>query len=93
MHKGSRGIEPIVDQVRFIDRLVIFDSHSPRHDAGDEDDHKQAERGEGRVAMTLRYNSAISRRGAPEFCTKQPLEMRGRRESRVPVAPAAARVE
>jgi hypothetical protein len=41
-------IEPIVDPVRFIDRLVTFDSHSPRRDAGDEDDHKQAERGEGR---------------------------------------------
>jgi hypothetical protein len=41
-------IEPIVDPVRSIDRLVSFDSHSPRGDASDEDDHKQAERGEGR---------------------------------------------
>jgi hypothetical protein len=34
--------------VRSIDRLVTFDSHSPRRDAGDEDDHKQAEGGKGR---------------------------------------------
>src|ERR1700722_20924568 len=41
-------IEPIVDPVRSIDRLVTFDPQSPRRDAGDEDDRKQAERGEGR---------------------------------------------
>src|SRR5258708_29004218 len=40
-------IEPIADPVRFIDRLVILDSQSPRRDAGDEDDRKQAERGAG----------------------------------------------
>jgi hypothetical protein len=41
--------------------------------------------------MKVRYNFAISRRGAPEFCLNvPPSEIRGRRESRVPVAPAAA---
>src|ERR1700722_10798985 len=46
------------------------------------------------LAMTVRYDFAFSPRDAPEFCIKvPPSEIRGRRESRVPVAPAAARVE
>jgi hypothetical protein len=39
------------------------------------------------------YNSAFPRRDAPESCKNFcPRKIRGRRESRVPVAPAAARV-
>jgi len=41
-------IEPIVDPVRFIDRLVSFESLSSRRGAGDQYDHKQARRGERR---------------------------------------------
>ena len=41
-------IEPIVDAIRFIDRLVEFDSPSPGRGDGDEDDDKQAKRGEWR---------------------------------------------
>ena len=41
-------VEPIVDAVRFIDRLVEFDSLPPGGGDGDEDDDKQAKRGEWR---------------------------------------------
>src|SRR5208282_2568767 len=37
-----------VDAIRFIDRLVEFDSLPPGRGDGDEDDDKQAKRGEGR---------------------------------------------
>src|SRR5580700_4007794 len=46
-HEGIEDlgqIEPIVDPVCFIDRLVVFDSLPPRRDDGDEDDHKEAKR-------------------------------------------------
>jgi hypothetical protein len=44
-HKGIkrlRQIEPIVDAIRFIDRLVEFDSLPPGRGDGDEDEDKQA---------------------------------------------------
>jgi hypothetical protein len=50
-HKGIkrlRQIEPIVDAIRFIDRLVEFDSLPPGRGDGDEDDDKQAKRCEWR---------------------------------------------
>ena len=46
--KRLRQIEPIVDAIRFIDRLVEFDSLPPGRGHGDEDDDKQAKRGEWR---------------------------------------------
>ena len=46
--KRLRSVEPIVDAVRFIDRLVEFDSLPPGRGDGDEDDDKQAKRGEWR---------------------------------------------
>src|SRR6266702_1864871 len=48
------------------------------------------------VAMTshFKHDSAISRRDAPEFCkNRSPKENRGRRECRVPNAPAASRAK
>src|ERR1700688_3181423 len=48
-HEGIEDlgqIEPIVDPVCFIDRLVVFDSLPPRGGDGDEDDKKQAKRGQ-----------------------------------------------
>jgi len=50
-HEGIKGlgeIEPIVDPVRFINRLVDFNSLRPRRGDGDEDDCKEAKRGERR---------------------------------------------
>ena len=50
-HKGIerlRQIEPIIDAIRFIDRLVEFDSLPPGGGDGDEDDGQQAKRGERR---------------------------------------------
>jgi hypothetical protein len=44
------------------------------------------------LAMTARYTFTFPRRNAPELCKNFcPQKNRGRRESRVPVAPAAAR--
>src|SRR5580700_11114027 len=48
-HEGIEDlgqIEPIVDPVCFIDRLVVFDALPSRRDDGDEDDHKEAKRGQ-----------------------------------------------
>ena len=50
-HKGIkrlRSIEPIVDAIRFIDRLVELDSPPSGRGGGDEDDDKQAKCGEWR---------------------------------------------
>ena len=50
-HEGIKDlgqIEPIVDAIRFIDRLVDFNSLPPRRGDGDEDDDKQAKRGQRR---------------------------------------------
>ena len=50
-HKGIkrlRQIEPIVDAIRFIDRLKEIDSLPPGRGDGDEDDDKQAKRGQRR---------------------------------------------
>src|SRR6202451_3984032 len=49
-HEGIEDlgqIEPIVDPICFIDRLVVFDSLPPRRGDGDERDPKPAERGYG----------------------------------------------
>jgi hypothetical protein len=40
-----------------------------------------------------RQGFSISPRDAPELCTNIALENRGRRESRVPAAPAASRAK
>src|SRR5580704_9727188 len=48
-HEGIEDlgqIEPIVDPVCFIDRLVVFDSLPSRRGDGDEDDHEEAKRGQ-----------------------------------------------
>jgi hypothetical protein len=48
-HNGIKRlgqIEPIVDPVRFIDRLVGFDALRSRRGDGDEGDHKQPKRGQ-----------------------------------------------
>jgi hypothetical protein len=50
-HEGIEDfgqIKPIVDAIRFIDRLVEFDSLPPGGGDGDEDDGQQAKRGERR---------------------------------------------
>jgi hypothetical protein len=41
----------------------------------------------------VKHESTISPRDAPELCTNIALENRGRRESRVPAAPAASRAK
>jgi hypothetical protein len=49
-------------------------------------------RGVLRIHASNSHSFGFSPRDAPEFCLKvPPSEVRGRRESRVPVAPAAAR--
>jgi hypothetical protein len=45
------------------------------------------------LAMTLEYDFAVSRRDAPELCKNPSPRKRGRRESRVPAAPAAPRAK
>jgi hypothetical protein len=50
-HKGIkrlREVEPIVDAIRLIDRLVELDPLPPGRDDGDEDDDKQPKRGKWR---------------------------------------------